>query len=33
MLFLHCFRFLGLNLLAPGQADPSLSRDALQVLA
>jgi uncharacterized membrane protein len=33
LLFVHCFRFLGLNLLVTGQVDPSLSREALQIMA
>lgn len=33
LLLLHAFRYLGLTLLIPGQMDPALSRDALEVMA
>lgn len=33
LLLLHVFRYLGLMLLAPGQIDPALPREALLVIA
>ncbi len=33
LLLLHAFRYLGLTLIVPGQIDPAVSRDALQVMA
>jgi hypothetical protein len=33
LLILHAFRYLGLSLIVPGQIDPAVSRDALQVMA
>jgi hypothetical protein len=33
LLLLHAFRYLGLTLMVPGQIDPVVSRDALQIMA
>ncbi len=33
LLILHAFRYIGLSLIVPGQIDPSISRDALQIMA
>lgn len=33
LLLLHAFRYLGLVLIVPGQIDPSVPRDALQIMA
>jgi hypothetical protein len=33
LLMLHAFRYLGLTLIIPGQIDPVVSRDALQIMA
>ncbi len=33
LLILHAFRYLGLTLIIPGQIDPAVPRDALQIMA
>jgi hypothetical protein len=33
LLFLHCFRYLGLSMLVTGQMAPEVSRDALHIMA
>jgi hypothetical protein len=33
LLILHAFRYMGLTLIVPGQIDPAISMDALQIMA